>query len=336
MKLLILGGTAFLGRHISAAALAAGHDVTLFHRGNTNPDLFPEATRILGDRTKDIGKLAEGSWDAVIDTSGYHPSAVRASATALADKVKTYVFISTISVYAGFATPNQDESAPLVRLKRPSRAQVTNETYGALKTHCEDVVLKGFDDRALILRPGLIVGPHDPTDRFTYWPARVHRGGEVLAPGVPTGPVQFIDARDIADWLLALLDADSTGIYNVTGPQNNMNFSTFLDARKKAVDSEVTYTWVTPDFLAQHDVVPFQEMPLWVPVALSGLITIDCTKAFDAGLACRPVETTIGDTLTWYKTLPDDYQLRAGLSPKREQELLHAWHNRVPFSTRPD
>lgn len=336
MNLLILGGTAFLGRHISGAALAAGHDVTLFHRGQTNPDIFPEATHILGDRTKDLDKLSDGNWDAVIDTSGYHPSAVRASAKAMADKVGTYVFISTISVYAGFATPNQDESAPLARLQRPSRAQVTDETYGALKTHCEDVVLNAFGERALILRPGLIVGPYDPTDRFTYWPARVQRGGEVLAPGVPTGPVQFIDARDIADWLLTLLDAENNGIFNVTGPQEEMNFSTFLDACKKAIKSDVNYTWVTPDFLAQHEVIPFQEMPLWVPVQLSGLITIDCTKAFEAGLTCRPVKTTITDTLAWYKTLPDDYRLRAGLTPAREQELLTAWHNRIPFSTRPD
>lgn len=334
MKLLILGGKAFLGRHITAAALAADHDVTLFHRGQTNPDLFPQATRIIGDRTKGLDKLADGEWDAVIDTSGYHPSAVRASAKALADRVGTYVFISTISVYAGFATPNQDESAPLARLDRPSRAQVTNENYGALKTHCEDAVQKIVGDRALILRPGLIVGPHDPTDRFTYWPARVQRGGEVLAPGVPTGPVQFIDARDIADWLLVLLEAGTTGIYNVAGPQKEMSFSTFLDACKKTINSDVTYTWVTPDFLAQHNVVPFQELPLWVPVSLSGLITIDCTKAFAAGLTCRPVETTIADTLAWFNTLPSDHQLRAGLTPEREQALLNAWQNRVPFSSR--
>jgi 2'-hydroxyisoflavone reductase len=198
MNLLILGGTAFLGRHIVESALVQGHTVTLFNRGRTNPDLFPQVETIMGDRKESLDALGRRQWDVVIDTSGYHPNDVCASATWLASHVGRYIFISTISVYADFSQPGIDENAPIARLDDPATATLSNETYGPLKSHCEDVVLEIYGPRSLIIRPGLIVGPHDPTDRFTYWPVRAARGGEILAPEGPQLPVQYIDARDLA------------------------------------------------------------------------------------------------------------------------------------------
>ena len=334
MHILILGGTQFLGRHLVEAAQARGHTLTLFNRGRTNPSLFPDIEQIHGDRKESLAGLGGRKWDAVIDTSGYHPTTVTASAQALLDAVNRYLFISTISVYSDFTIANQNEDAPLARLDNPAAAEVNGETYGPLKTHCEEVVQQTYGDRATIVRPGLIVGPHDPTDRFTYWPVRATRGGEILAPQSPQVPAQFIHASDLADWTLHLLESELSGVYNTTGPDYPLDLGELLETCQEVASVPSTLTWVTPEFLAEHQVAPFAELPLWVPPDMAGLLTVDCTRAHAAGLRHRPLAQTVAETVAWHKTLPTDHTPRAGLTPAREAELLAAWHSRtVAIST---
>src|SRR5215204_453407 len=242
MNILVLGGTAFLGRHIVEIALQRGHNLTLFNRGQTNPNLFPNIENIHGDRKLSLDPLANRQWDIVIDTSGYHPKDVRASAEFLAGSVGRYLFISTISVYADFSTSNLDENAPVERLDDPDSATVSNETYGPLKTHCEDVVQEIYGTRSLIIRPGLIVGPHDPTDRFTYWPVRAQRGGEILAPEGYDALTQYVDVRDLAAWTLDAATADLSGIYNVTGPATPQHLGELLDSCRRVAGTPSTLT----------------------------------------------------------------------------------------------
>lgn len=326
MNLLILGGTAFLGRHLVKIALSRGHNLTLFNRGRTNPGLFPNVETIQGDRKLSLDALAGRQWDAVIDTSGYHPRDVRASAQFLVDRVQRYVFISTISVYSDFTRPNPDESAPISRLDDAESAVVSNETYGPLKTHCEDVVQEIYGTRSLIIRPGLIVGPHDPTDRYTYWPVRAQRGGEILAPENPEVPIQYIDVRDLAAWTLDATGGGLSGIFNATGPEQLQTLGAFLDQCRQIGGVDSRLTWVSPDFLADHQVAPFLELPLWVPSDMAGMLTVDCRRAIAAGLRFRPSIETIKATLDWHATRPPGASLKAGLSPAREAELLALWH----------
>lgn len=328
MDILILGGTVFLGRHLVETAQSRGHRLTLFNRGRSNPGLFPDVEQIHGDRAADFDRLGNRRWDAVIDTSGYLPAQVRAAAGALARRAGLYVFISTISVYADFTRPHMDENAPLARLDDPEETALDHETYGALKTHCEDAVLAALPDRALIIRPGLIAGPHDPTDRFTYWPVRMAQGGELLAPESPGVPVQFIDARDLAAWTLACLEQGTTGVYNATGPAAPYTLGELLAVCRQAAATDATPVWVDADFLADQGVSPFVDMPLWVPDALRGISTVDCRRALAAGLTFCPVQATVADTLHWRRNLPDNLPLRAGLPPEREASLLAAWHRR--------
>ena len=329
MNLLILGGTAFLGRHLVEDALKRGHTVTLFNRGRTNPSLFPQVETIHGDRKQSLEALADRNWDVVIDTSGYHPTDVHASAAALAAHVGRYIFISTISVYADFSSPNLDEDAEVSRLDDPTNAEVSNETYGPLKTHCEDPVQAIYDTRALIIRPGLIVGPHDPTDRFTYWPVRTQQGGEMLAPQAPDVPVQYIDVRDLAAWTLDAAARDLSGIYNATGPATPQSMGELLASCQHVADTNSTLTWVSPEFIATNEVTPFLELPLWIPPDMPGLLTVDCRRAISAGLTFRPTDETIHATLAWHATRPADMPLKAGLSHARENELLAAWHQQA-------
>ena len=329
MDLLILGGTRFLGRHLVEIARRRGHKLTLFNRGRTNPTLFPDVEQVYGDRATDLDRLAGRRWDAVIDTSGYLPAVVSASARTLADAVEHYSFISTISVYQDFSAPHMGEDAPLARLEQPEEATLTNETYGALKTHCEDAVQAALPGRALIIRPGLIVGPYDPTGRFTYWPVRMAQGGEVLAPESPHLPVQFIDARDLAEWTLQSAEQRLTGIYNATGPATSYTLGALLDECNTVAQSDASVTWVPSAFLAEHQVQPWSDLPLWAPAEMPGLMTTDCSKAIAAGLRFRPVRETVADTLTWYRSLPDAPLLKAGLSREREAAVLSAWHERT-------
>jgi 2'-hydroxyisoflavone reductase len=326
MKLLILGGTIFLGRHLVEAALARGHEVTLFNRGQHNPDLFPTVEKIRGDRTVDLAPLQGRRWDAVIDTCGYVPRHVRNAATALATQADHYTFVSSISVYADFSQPGLDELAPVGVLSDPTVEEVTGETYGPLKALCEQAAEAAMPGRVLNVRPGLIVGPHDPSDRFTYWPARIARGGEVLAPGIPHHAVQIIDGRDLAHWLILMAERQEVGVYNATGPTEPLTLSTVLATCQSVTGSNATLTWVSETFLAEQEVGAFVEMPLWVPESEAGLEQVNCAKAIQAGLSFRPLATIIADTLAWAQTRPADQAWRAGLTPEREHTLLTTWH----------
>ncbi len=325
MKLLILGGTIFLGRHLVEAALARNHEITLFNRGQHNPDLFPEVEKLHGDRAQDLSALAGRRWDAVIDTCGYVPRYVRMAAEALADSVEHYTFVSSISVYPDFSQPGVDESAPVGKLADESVEEVTGETYGPLKALCEQAAEAVMPGRVFNLRPGLIVGPYDSSDRFTYWVQRIAHGGEVVAPGDPQQPVQFIDVRDLAAWTVQMVEARQTGIYNATGPAQPLPIQQFLETCQAVIPSNATLTWVSEAFLLEQQVGPFVEMPLWVPASDAGLDQVNCMKAIQAGLRFRPISETIRDTLTWHNTRPQNITLRAGLSPEREQALLEAW-----------
>lgn len=332
MNLLILGGTSFLGRHLATIALERGHQITLFHRGRTNPDLFPQAETILGDRTQSLDKLKGRTWDAIIDTSGYHPRDVRASAQRLAPNVGRYVFISTISVYSDFSKPGINENAPVGRLDNPEDATVSGETYGPLKVHCEDAVQETYAERSLIIRSGLIVGPYDPTDRFTYWPVRAQRGGEILAPEGPHCAVQYIDARDLAAWTLDATIQGLSGIFNATGPAEPHTLGELLDSCRRVSGADSTVTWVSPEFIAANEIAPFTELPLWIPPEMAGMLAVDCSRAIAAGLAFRPTDAIVRDTLEWHATRPAETTLRAGLSPEREAKLLTKWHQREQAS----
>ncbi len=325
MKLLIIGGSRFVGRHLAAAAIERGHDLTLFNRGSRS-DLFPEAEQLTSDRNADLSLLKDRRWDVVIDTCGYTPRPVRQSAEVLKDALERYLFISTISVYADQNTPFQDEDAPLATLQDETTEEVTGETYGGLKVLCEKAVLEVFPERCLILRPGLVVGPHDPTDRFTYWPERVASGGEVLAPESPALPVQFIDARDLAEFALILLEAQQTGTYNVVSNPEQFSMGDVLETSKRASASDARFTWVGGEFLSAQGVQPFTELPLWLPGEEQNFARISNERALDAGLSIRPLEETVEDTLQWAKTRPADEPRKAGLTREREAELLKLWH----------
>lgn len=318
MDILVIGGTRFLGRHIVEAALAAGHRLTLFNRGQTNPELFPEAEKLRGDRTSDLSALQDRHWDAAIDICGYVPRVVRASAEALAGAVDHYTFISSISVYSDFKQIGMDESAPTGILSDPTTEEITDEAYGPLKALCEQTVEEILPGRALIIRPGYIVGPDDPTDRFTYWPHRVALGGEMLAPGDPESPVQFIDVRDLAEWVVRLVSERSTGCYNATGPDYRLELGRLLAECKQLTNSDAHFIWADEAFLEEHKV----DLPIWTPANEIGIGAVNCQHAIDAGLIYRPLSETIRATLAWDISRPADYTLRAGLSKEREAELL--------------
>jgi 2'-hydroxyisoflavone reductase len=327
VKVLILGGTKFLGRHLTESALKAGHEVTLFNRGKTNPGLFPNVENLTGDRDNDLSSLKGRTWDVVVDTSGYIPRAVKATAELLADSVEHYTFISTISVYSDTTIYGMDENGPLATIDDETREDVTGETYGALKVLCERAAEAAMPGRVLNVRSGLIVGPHDPTDRFTYWPVRVAMGGEVLAPGKPEMAVQFIDARDQTDWIIRMAEARKTGTFNVTGPAQPLTMSELLETAKAVTGSDATFTWVNDDFLVENEVAPFTELPLWIPETYNGLQALNIDRALAAGLTFRPLADTIRDTLNWNmkRTGESGAQPRAGLMRDREEALLAKW-----------
>ncbi len=334
MNLLILGGTVFLGRHITEAAVAAGHTVTLFNRGQSGADIFPQLETLIGDRDKgDLSALDGRTWDAVIDTCAYVPRVARDSATKLADTVAHYTFVSTCSVYADLTTTGQDETAPVIELEDPTVENVTGETYGGLKVLCERAVAETLPDRTLIIRPGLIVGPHDRSDRFTYWPVRVADGGEVLAPGRPERPVQYIDVRDLAAWTVRMVEQQATGVYNTIGPEPETTMGATLESCRRISGSNAAFTWVDEAFLLENEVGAYVEMPLWVPEEYRAFDAFSADKAVAAGLTYRPIDDTIRATLTWQATRPADYQWRAGLTRERERELLTKWHQQ-PSSLR--
>ncbi len=323
MKLLLLGGPCFLGRHLIEAALARGHQVTTFNRGRANPDLYPEVEKVRGDRDGDLGALAGRRWDAAIDTSGYLPRVVRASAEALARAVDRYTFISSLSVYPDTRTPGLDERAPVGTLADEGVEEINGETYGPLKALCERAVEAALPGRTLVVRPCLIVGPHDPTDRFTYWPGRVAWGGDVLAPGRPERAIQFIDARDLAGWLVRMAEAGRTGVFNANGPEGTLTMGEFLATCEAVAGADARFVWADDHFLIDAGVGPWMELPLWLPEAeAAGFFAFDSRKAIAAGLTFRPLAETVRDTLDWDRARPADAERRAGLAPERERELL--------------
>lgn len=325
MNLLILGGTVFLGRHIVESALARGHSVTLFNRGQHNADLFPDVEKLRGDRDGNLAALAGREWDAVVDTCGYVPRLVHDSTQLLADAVEHYTFISSISVYPDPGRIGIDEETPVGTLPDPHVEQVTGETYGPLKALCERAAETSMPGRVLNVRAGLIVGPHDPTDRFTYWPVRVARGGEVLAPDAPSCPAQFIDARDLADWIVRMAEARKGGVYNATGPAAPYTLGELLETCRDVSGSDARFTWAGEAFLQEQEVAPFVEMPQWTPAAAAGMQQVNIAKALGDDLTVRPVAETVADTLAWARERPEGYEMRAGLAPERERALLDAW-----------
>ncbi len=331
MHLLIIGGSVFLGRALVEAALAQGHTITLFNRGRSNPGLFPGVTEIHGDRSNDLHLLQGQRWDAVIDTCGYVPRVVRQSAELLASATDHYTFISTLSVYADTSTLWLDESGALATLADETVEEVTGETYGPLKALCERVVEQAFPTRSLIIRPGLIVGPYDPSDRFSYWPWRIAQGGEVLAPGRPARPIQFIDVRDLAEWTLRMVEREQTGQYNAVGPDPRPTMEELLHTARHVSGSDARFTWVSEEFLQEQQVGPWMAMPLWIPESdpnVAGFFATNINRALAAGLTFRSVEETLRATLDWLPLRPSDREWRAGISREREAELLALWHQR--------
>lgn len=331
MNLLVLGGTRFVGRHLAAAALARGHRVSLFNRGKSHPGLFPEAEELHGDRTADLSALDGRRWDAVIDVNGYLPRVVRASAGKLAGAVDRYVFISTISVYAHLEEPGVTEESPLQEPPPGGEdaGEVTNESYGWLKVLCERAAEAAMPGRVLHVRPGLQMGPDDHTGRFTWWATRVARGGEVLAPGRPEGPIQVVDARDLAAWGVRMTEEGATGVYNVTGPEPPLTMEGMLAACRLAAGaagaagSSATFTWVGDDFPGEHGL----ELPLWLTREDEGFGRVVSARARARGLTLRPVEETARDVLAWVAEDPE-HRTPARLAPERETALLAEWHRR--------
>jgi 2'-hydroxyisoflavone reductase len=343
MKLLILGGTRFVGRHLVTATLAREHEITLFNRGKHPSAPLTNVETIYGDRNRDLAKLQGRRWDAVIDTSGYLPRTVRASTEILSHSVDRYVFISSLSVYADVSVFGIDETAPLATLTSEqleeanaidssgqASAVTYGKMYGGLKALCEQAADEVLPNRALIIRPGLIVGSHDYTDRFTYWVVRVANGGEVLAPGRPGRYVQFIDVRDLAEWIVRMIERKETGVYNANGLPNNLTMESVLEECKMVSNSDASLTWVSDDFLVQEKVVPWSEVPLWMPEEaaphLKGFMFINCDKAVSSGLTLRPLNDTIRDVLTWHETYRSNEEVKAGIDPDKEQRLLRKWH----------
>ncbi len=335
LRILILGGTGFTGPYQVRYALSRGHKVTTFNRGKTHPGELPsEVEQLVGDRNGKLDALKGRKWDAAIDNPTTLPAWVRDAAEILKGNVERYVSISTISVYAD-TSKGIDETAPLAKYDGPDPYKETLEamkasgykTYGPLKALSEKEAEKWFPGKTLIIRPGLIVGPGDETDRFTYWPVRIDRGGEVLAPGNPSDPVQFIDARDLAEWTIRMAENRDTGIYNATGPAKPLGIGEMLDQTKSALNSDAKFTWVPAEFLQQQKVEAWSDMPVWAGDEL-GLARTNISRALGKGLTFRPLTETARDTLAWFKSQSQDRQskLRAGLTPEREAEVLAAWH----------
>jgi 2'-hydroxyisoflavone reductase len=336
LRILILGGTGFIGPHEVRYAQERGHTVTLFNRGKTNPGLFPKVEKLQGDRAVgDYKALAGREWDVVIDNPTTFPRWVREAGAALKGRAKQYVFVSTLSVYAANDTPDADESAAVGTTSTPESEDRSKmgELYGPLKALSEQEAEKAFPGHTTVIRPGLIVGPGDLSDRFTYWPARLARGGEVLAPGRPTDAVQIIDARDLAEFIVRICESGTTGVYNATGPQSLLTMSEMLGGIRAVMSTDAHLTWVDADFLEAQKVRPWADMPVWIPPEgeYAGFARRSIRKAIDQGLTFRPLAVTAKDTLDFYNAEPEERKakLRAGLDPAREKEVLAAWRARA-------
>ena len=334
LRILILGGTAFTGPHQIKYALERGHQVAIFNRGRTqptvHPELFEKVEKLVGDRDNDLESLRGGEWDAVIDNSASIPRWVRQTAEALKDSVDLYLFTSSLSVHADESKIGITEDDPVIKLDDPTVEQITGGTYGGLKALCEDETRAAFPNGAIVVRPHLIVGPGDRSDRWTYWPVRVDRGGEVMAPGTPNDPTQYIDSRDLAEFDIHLIEQRALGTFSAVGPLAPLSMGELLYGMRAVVSNEVSFTWVDADFLAEHEVRAWMEMTAWVPPTgdTAGFAAYDNSWAVAAGLRYRPLAVSAKDTLDWWWTLPEERRgrTRAGLAPEKEERVLAAWH----------
>ncbi|MGI9629187.1 MAG: NAD-dependent epimerase/dehydratase family protein [Longimicrobiales bacterium] len=329
LDLLILGGTGFIGPHVVTRALEQGHNVTLFNRGRSNTHLFPETEKLVGDRNDDLTALEGRRWDAVIDNSGYTPDQVQLSVDLLAGAVDQYLFTSTRAVYTDFTADVMDEDAPVGPKDLPEDQW---DGYGPNKVLAERIVEGGFGERTLIVRPPIIVGPGDRTDRFTYWVDRIDDGGYVMAWGEPDDPVQFVDVRDLSEFYIHLLEQNTQGIYNAEGPGSPLSSSELLYGIRAVTPSTVSFTWVDWDFLTERGEEPQASLPFWQPPRGRYLNygRMDNRRAIEKGMTFRPLAVTARETLDWHRTRTDEQQaeLRVGMKRDREQELLHEWLNR--------
>jgi 2'-hydroxyisoflavone reductase len=332
-SILILGGTGFIGPHIVTTALARGHKVTLFNRGKTHPELFPDVEKLRGVRDGKLEALKGRTWDAVVDPSGYVPRIVKMSAELLAPSVKHYLFISSISVYASGAPANADENAPLEKLLDPNSEDIKGngfKNYGALKALSEQAAEAAMPGRVANIRPGLIIGPGDMTGRFTHWPSRLSEGGDVLCPGDGSTPVQFIDGRDLGDWIVHLIEKNVTGTMNALGPEKSITMKEVITECNAAAGNKATPVWVDWKFLEKNEVQPWAEMPMWIPNEGqdAGFGTTSNARALKAGIRFRPVGDSARDTLAWLDTLPPDQRAKArssGIKRDKEDKILADW-----------
>ena len=344
LKILVLGGTGLIGPPLVEYAIARGHEVTLFNRGKTNADLFPNLEKLKGDRNDDITALeaevaAGRRWDAVVDNTASIPRWVTESAGLLAKAANYYLYTSSISAYADSSIPNADETAPVGQISPEDEAKVlttkdiTGENYGPLKARCEAEARRAFTDQhTCVVRPGLIVGPGDYSDRFSYWPVRIYKGGEVMAPGNPSDPVQFIDARDLGEWYIRLIESGTTGTFNGVGPRSPMSVSGMLYGIRATVDNDISFTWVDADFLAEHEVQPWMHMTVWVPPTeeYAGFSTSNIDRAIEAGLTFRPLADTTVATMEYWNSLDEERREKpkAGCPAELEKKVLKAWHSK--------
>lgn len=330
MKLLILGGTVFVGYHLVRSALEAGHEVTLFNRGQSNPNVWKEVEHIQGDREHDLGRLHGRKWDAVLDTCGYLPRQVQSSAEQLAESTEHYTFISSISVYRDFTQLHTGEDAPVTPLPEQDSENV-RKYYGALKAASESAISRIMGERALHVRAGLIVGPQDPTRRFVYWPMRVRQGGQVLAPGSPAARQQFIDVRDLADWVIRMAEQRRGGVYNAVGPERPWKMDEIIGACMRVTGVHPDLTWVADEFLYERNIGAWSEMPLWFPqqgdfAAFRHYMEVDNRRAMAAGLSFRSLEDTLSSALHWADLSGAELQDGVVLDPDKEKALLAEWH----------
>jgi 2'-hydroxyisoflavone reductase len=335
LRILILGGTSFLGPAEVEYAQSRGHTVTLFNRGRTNPELFPDVEKLVGDRSvPDYESLVGREWDAVIDNSANVALWVQQASQVLKDTVGRYLFVSSISAYSDLNTPGMDENGPVFTREDYDEVIASEADFGTAfgpnKAQAERDTFETFGDRGVVVRPGLIVGPRDRSHRFGYWPVRIDRGGEVLCPGDGSSRAQIIDVRDLGRFLVHLVENEASGTYTATGPDYPMTMRQMLEGVREGVGSDATLTWVDADFLREHEVGAWMEMPVYqFPGDGDGLLSANVDKAIAAGLTFRPLTETARDTLEWYNSLPEDQQtMRTGIDPEKEANILAAWHAR--------
>ena len=326
LRVLIFGGTGFLGPHFVQALQAGGHQITLFNRGRSNPGLFKDLETLIGDRDGKLDALKGRDWDVVIDDSGYVPRHVKLSADLLKDHVRHYLFVSSISVYGTFPKPGLDEDDKVAQPPDAKVEEVTGETYAGLKAGCEQVVESTYGSRCTIVRPHYVVGPGDSTDRFTYWVARVARGGQVLAPGSANDPLQYIDVRDLAAFVRRCAEERPSGRFNACTPPGAHTMGELLDTGKQVSGSNATFVWADAEFIQKNGLMEKGEIPIWLPPTgpLAGALLVSSAHAVQQGLRFRGLDVTVRDTLDWHNKRPAEQRqkLAVGLTAEREAELL--------------